>query len=115
MDIESTWILYVGMIDSLQLKCLVILTLILFFLSCVHARRTGKYQFIHLTNTLDNCVIPFYGGLSVIGVIAIAQPEWASFLPALWGGLNLMVFGLIAVKLRALGLQIPSLPWVGTK
>lgn len=114
MNIASTWILYAGMIDSLKLKCLIVLTVIYFLLSVVCAKREVNYQFAILTNVLDNSLIPLYGGLVVIGTVAVVQPEWASFIPTVWGILNLMMFGLIAAKSKELGLPIPPLPWIGS-
>lgn len=114
-ELLNIWTSYIDLVDSVKLKALIVFTLILFALSVIVAIRDRRFVFAALTNTLDNSLIPLFGGLLIIGMVTIVQPEWASFIPTMWGVLNLMIFGLIAVKGRALGLPIPALPWIGSR
>ena len=103
---------FIEMTDIFKVKCLVVLILIYFAVSTITAIRDNQFRFTLLTNTFDNSTIPLYGAYCVVFMVATVQPEWEAFIPSMWGVLDLAVAGLIAGKLKALGLPIPPLPWL---
>jgi len=102
--------IYLGLADSQQIKTLIVLTLFYFFLSIVVAIKDRKgIQYLNFSNTLDNALVPLYGGLSLMVIIAASNPGWSSYVPAMWGILDLAVLGLMATKGKSLGLDLSSI------
>ena len=106
---------FIEMTDIFKVKFLIVLTLLYFAVSAVVAIKNYRFRDPILTNVFDNSLIPLYGAYCVVFMVATVQPEWESFIPSMWGFLDLAVAGLIAAKLKALGLPIPPLPWLGGK
>ena len=113
---NELWLSYLSLVDSRSVKILIVLILIYLLLSVIVSIHERRFLLSNLTNMLDKALIPLYGGLVVIGLIVMVQPGWSSHIPSMWGYLDLMVLGLIAIKAMALGLTIPlNIPFLRQK
>lgn len=102
------WNTFVGLVDGIKLKVILILIALDFILGIVVAVKDGTFKLSYFSNYLKSSVFYYVGGYYALGLAATVEPSIPSgAVTAAWIGLDLMLLGMVLDKISKLGVPVP--------
>ncbi len=100
---------YKSLIDGFKLVTLFGLIALDTLLGIILAVKDKSFAWSKLASFLNTSVLMMAGGYFLVGVLAVFEPSYKVVVPVTWGLLDAKLIADIVIKLKGMGVPMPSL------
>lgn len=99
---------FIALVNGTKLTVLCALILANFILGIAVSIKSKTFRLKEIADFMVSRIVPYVLGYFTVGILAIVEPFWASWVTAAWAIIILALVGAITANLKEIGINLPE-------